>query len=46
MSLRMDEAEAKRVGFPKITIFGSISTKLNERLTKIGVKEEIKNLQG
>ena len=43
-SLRMDKAEAKGVGFPKVIIFGSISTKLMVRLAKIGSKKEIKDL--
>jgi len=43
-SLRTDKAEAKGVGFPKITTFGSISTKLMARLAKISLNEEIKNL--
>ena len=40
----MDEAEAKGVGFSKITTLGSILTKLMVRLAKIGLKEEVKNL--
>jgi len=43
-SLRMNKAEVKGVGFPKITIFWWISTKLMMRLAKIGFNEEIKNL--
>jgi len=43
-SLRTDKAKAKGVGFPKITTFELISTKLMARLAKISLKKEIKNL--
>ena len=40
----MDKAEAKGVGFPKITTFRSISAKLMVRLFKVGLKKEIKKI--
>jgi len=40
----MDEAKVKGVGFPQITFYSWISTKLMVRLAKNSFKEENKNL--